>query len=160
LIPTDHIYVEKPDAIKARTFLTDGNYSWNSGIFIWKAKCILGEISRQMPDLKRALYRIAAACGTSEQEEMLKTTWQLLKSETIDYGILEHAKNLSVLLAEGLEWSDLGSWDSLFDILKPDLNGKVVVNSDHIPVETHNSLINLSQKKTNGYNWGGRSYHY
>ena len=113
-----------------------------------------------MPDLKRALYRIAAACGTSEQEEMLKTTWQLLKSETIDYGILEHAKNLSVLLAEGLEWSDLGSWDSLFDILKPDLNGKVVVNSDHIPVETHNSLINLSQKKTNGYNWGGRSYHY
>jgi mannose-1-phosphate guanylyltransferase len=67
--------------------------------------------------------------------------------ETIDYGIMEHATNVVVLPTSGLEWSDVGSWDSLFDVLLPDEEGNVVVNSEHMLLETHDSLIYSNEKK-------------
>jgi mannose-1-phosphate guanylyltransferase len=140
-------FIEKPDEVKARAMLAGGDHSWNSGMFIWRAGRILDEFSRQMPDLKAALDRIEATWGTPEQELVLKSTWPRLKPETIDYGIMEHAANVAVLPAGGLEWSDVGSWDSLFDVLLPDEGGNVVVNSEHMPLETHNSLVYSSAKK-------------
>jgi mannose-1-phosphate guanylyltransferase len=140
-------FTEKPDEAKARTMLAGGDHSWNSGIFIWRAERILDEFSHQMLDLKAALDRIEAAWGTSEQEAVLRSAWLRLKPETIDYGIMEHAANVAVLPADGLEWSDVGSWDSLFDVLLPDEGGNVVVNSDHMSFETHNSLVYSSGKK-------------
>jgi mannose-1-phosphate guanylyltransferase len=140
-------FTEKPNETRAGDFLAQGDHSWNSGIFIWKVDNILREFSRQMPDLRKALERIELAWGTIHQEEILKSVWQTLKSETIDYGIMERAENVAVLIAEGLKWNDLGSWDSLFDILEPDLNGNVVVSGDHLPLETHNSLIYSPSKK-------------
>ncbi len=140
-------FTEKPDEAKARTMLAGGDHSWNSGMFIWRANRILDEFSRQMPDLKAALDRIGAAWGTSEQEAVIRSEWPRLKPETIDFGIMEHATNVAVLPAGGLEWSDVGSWDSLFDVLLPDEGGNVVVNSEHMPLETHNSLVYSSEKK-------------
>jgi mannose-1-phosphate guanylyltransferase len=140
-------FTEKPDEAKARTMLAGGDHSWNSGMFIWRADCILDEFSRQMPDLKAALDRIGAAWGTSEQETVLRSVWTRLKPQTIDYGIMEHAANVAVLPAGGLEWSDVGSWDSLFDVLLPDESGNVVVNGEHMPLETHDSLVYSSEKK-------------
>ncbi|MCX6038883.1 MAG: mannose-1-phosphate guanylyltransferase [Chloroflexi bacterium] len=140
-------FTEKPDEAKANIMLADGDHSWNSGMFIWRADRILDEFSRQMPDLKAALARIGAAWGTSESEAVLRSAWPRLKPETIDYGIMEHAANVAVLPAGGLEWSDVGSWDSLFDVLLPDEGGNVVVNSEHMPLETHNSLVYSSGKK-------------
>ncbi len=140
-------FTEKPDEAKARLMLAGGDHSWNSGMFIWRADRILDEFSRQMPDLKAALDRIGASWGTPEQEAVIRSEWPRLKPETIDYGIMEHAANVAVLPAGGLEWSDVGSWDSLFDVLLPDEGGNVVVNSDHMPLETHNSLVYSSEKK-------------
>ncbi len=140
-------FTEKPDEATARIMLSDGIHSWNSGMFIWRADRIMDEISSQMPDLKVALDRIGAAWGTSEQEIVLRSAWPRLKTETIDYGIMEHASNVAVLLADGLEWSDIGSWDSLFDVLIPDKDGNVVVNGEYMPLETHNSLVFSSGKK-------------
>jgi len=140
-------FTEKPDEAKARTMLAGGEHSWNSGIFIWRAERILDEISHQMLDLKAALDLIEVAWGTSEQEAVLRSAWLRLKPETIDYGIMENAANVAVLPADGLEWSDVGSWDSLFDVLLPDEGGNVVVNSEHMLLETHNSLVYSSGKK-------------
>jgi mannose-1-phosphate guanylyltransferase len=140
-------FTEKPDEAKSHIMLAGGDHSWNSGMFIWRADRILDEFSRQMPDLKTALDRIGAAWGTSEQEIVLRSAWPPLKPETIDYGIMEHAANVAVLPAGGLEWSDVGSWDSLFDVLLPDEGGNVVVNSEHMSFETHNSLVYSSEKK-------------
>ncbi len=136
-----HKFTEKPNEAKAGDFLARGDHSWNSGIFAWKADHILHEFSHQMPALAKSLGIIKLALGTSQQEEVINSAWRMLKSETIDYGIMEHAENVAVLLAEGLRWSDLGSWDSLFDVLEPDLRGNVVVSGDHMGLETHNSLI-------------------
>lgn len=140
-------FSEKPDEATARLMLAGGDHSWNSGMFIWRANRILDEFSRQMPDLKAALDRVGSAWGTSEQEVAFMSAWSQLKLETIDYGVMEHAANVAVLPAGGLEWSDVGSWDSLFDVLLPDENGNVVVNSEHMPLETHNSLVYSSDKK-------------
>ena len=140
-------FTEKPDMVKARAMVADGDHSWNSGMFIWRADRILDEFGQQMPDLKATLDRISIAWDTPEQSTVLTSEWPRLKAETIDYGIMEHATNVAVLPASGLEWSDVGSWDSLFDVLLPNEEGNVVVNSDHILLDTHNSLIYSAGKK-------------
>jgi mannose-1-phosphate guanylyltransferase len=140
-------FTEKPDEAKARSMLASGSYSWNSGMFIWRAGRILDEFAGQMPELKTVLDRIATAWDTPQQGAVLGSEWPQLKAETIDYGIMEHATTVAVLPASGLQWSDVGSWDSLFDVLLPDEEGNVVVNSEHMLLETHDSLIYSNEKK-------------
>ena len=96
-------FIEKPDEVKARSLLAGGDHSWNSGMFVWQVDRILEEFSRQMPELKVALDRIGPAWDTSKQEAVLASEWPQLKSETIDYGIMEHAENVAVLPAAA--WS-------------------------------------------------------
>jgi mannose-1-phosphate guanylyltransferase len=140
-------FTEKPDEAKARQMIAGGDHSWNSGMFIWRVDRILSEMVRLMPDLSTALEKIGAAWNSPARDAVLGSEWPLIKSETIDYGVMEHAENVAVLPAGGLEWNDVGSWDSLFDVLLPDDGGNVVVNSDHMQLETHNTLVYSSQKK-------------
>ena len=107
----------------------------------------LDEFERQMPSLKDSLSRIVNAWDRPDRSAVLSAEWERLEPKTIDYGIMEHANNVAVLPAGGLEWSDVGSWDSLFDVLLPDEFGNVVVNSTHLPFETHNSLVYSVDKK-------------
>jgi mannose-1-phosphate guanylyltransferase len=116
-------------------------------MFVWRADRILNEITRQMPVLKDALDRIGAAFGSPACRFTLESEWNNLKSETIDYGIMEHALDVAVLPIDGLEWSDVGSWDSLFDIVSSDKDGNRAVNSSHLAFDTHNSLVYSSRKK-------------
>lgn len=147
--PAYHVrkFKEKPTAAQARRMLSDGNHSWNSGMFIWRVDRILGEFARQLPDLKRALERIGSTWNTVRQQAVLESVWPRLKTVTIDYGIMEHAERVAVLPAGGLEWNDVGSWDSLFDVLIPDEDGNIAVNSHHLAMETHRSLVYGSHEK-------------
>ncbi len=141
--PVYHVkrFTEKPDERTAQEFLRSGNHSWNSGMFIWRADAILAEIQRQMPELYGALQQISAAWGTPEQDEVLRSCWQDVKVETIDYGVMEKAERVVVLPAGGLGWNDVGSWDTLFDVLFPDMNGNVATTAQHLALDTHNSLV-------------------
>jgi mannose-1-phosphate guanylyltransferase len=132
---------EKPDQETAEQMLRSGDHSWNSGMFVWKADTILAEVERQMPDLAQAVTEIASAWNTPGQEDVLNVRWRDLKSQTIDYGIMEKAERVAVLPAGGLGWSDVGSWDSLFEVLYPDANGNVPVNTQHLLLDTHNTLV-------------------
>ena len=135
-------FKEKPDEIAAQQFLSSGDHSWNSGMFVWRVDTILGEIKKQMPDLFHAIDQIASAWDTPERDEVLRSHWQDLKSQTIDYGIMEHAERVAVLPAGGLGWSDVGSWDSLFEVLFPDMNGNVASSTQqHLALNTHNTLV-------------------
>ena len=135
-------FIEKPDEQTAQQFLRAGNYSWNSGMFIWKASVILKEIERQMPELDVALKKIQSAWGTEKQDETLNENWRDLKQETIDYGVMEKAESVAVLPAGGLGWSDVGMWSSLFEVLLPDMNGNIATNNGlHLAHETHNTLV-------------------
>lgn len=134
-------FKEKPDETAARDMILAGDHSWNSGMFIWKTERILSEMERQMPALKSAVDEISIADGTSLFDTVIEKVWQGLRSETIDYGIMEHADRVAVLPAGGLEWSDVGSWDSLFDVLIPDEDGNIVFSGHHVSMDTHNSLV-------------------
>ncbi|MEW6093805.1 MAG: mannose-1-phosphate guanylyltransferase, partial [Chloroflexota bacterium] len=140
-------FTEKPDEAKARQMLAAGDHSWNSGMFVWRADRILAEMSRLMPDLAAALEKIGAAWDTPQQEAVLGSEWPRIEPETIDYGVMERAEDVAVLPAGGLEWSDVGSWDSLFDVILPDDDGNVFVNSEHMPLDTHDTLVYSSEKK-------------
>ena len=134
-------FKEKPDNAQARQMLASHDHSWNSGMFLWRTDTILDEISRQMPDLYTALTQIGAAWGTDEQDSVLTSLWPGLRNETIDYGVMENAEKVAVLPAGGLEWSDIGNWNSLFDVLVPDEDGNIVFSGQHIPIETSSSLV-------------------
>ncbi|NJC98552.1 MAG: mannose-1-phosphate guanyltransferase [Anaerolineales bacterium] len=134
-------FKEKPDEATAQQLLRSGDHSWNSGMFIWRVDSILTEIKRQMPELYNATRQIAEAWGLPEGGDILRAKWTELKTETIDYGIMEKAERVAVLPAGGLGWSDVGSWDSLFEVLLPDMNGNVSVNSQHLSVDSHNTLV-------------------
>ena len=134
-------FKEKPDEKQARRMLASRDHSWNSGMFLWQTETILDEISRQMPDLYAALTQIGAAWGTEEQDSTLTRLWPGLRSETIDYGVMENAEKVAVLPAGGLEWSDIGNWNSLYDVLLPDKDGNIVFSGHHIPLETTGSLV-------------------
>jgi mannose-1-phosphate guanylyltransferase len=134
-------FKEKPDERLARRLLAAGDHSWNSGMFIWSTRTILKEIARQLPQLSQSLAQIGPAWGTPRQESVLETVWPGLESQTVDFGVMEHAEKVAVLPASGLEWSDIGNWDSLFDVLVPDADGNIVVDGQHLSVDTNNSLV-------------------
>ena len=137
-------FKEKPDEATAQQLLRSSDHSWNSGMFIWRADAILAEIERQMPELYKVVCKIAAAWGTEEQRNVVDALWYDLKSQTIDYGVMEKAEKVAVLPASGLGWSDVGSWDSLFDVLLPDMNGNVSTNGQHLALDTNNTLVYAS----------------
>ena len=110
-------------------------------MFIWKADTILAEIEKQMPELFKVVSEISSAWDSPKREAVIQEHWSGLKSQTIDYGIMEHAEKVAVLPAGGLGWSDVGSWDSLFEVLLPDADGNVAVNTQHIEVDSRNTLV-------------------
>lgn len=134
-------FKEKPDQSTAEQLLRAGDHSWNSGMFIWKADAILAEIKRQMPELSQAVATIAAAWDGPRRNDILGSYWQGLKSQTIDYGIMEKAERVAILPAGGLGWSDVGSWDSLFEVSFADINGNVPINTQPLMLDTHNTLV-------------------
>jgi mannose-1-phosphate guanylyltransferase len=134
-------FKEKPDETNAREMISTGDHSWNSGMFVWRADAILGEIDRQLPKLMSVLGMLAKGQTAGERAEILQRVWTTLENVTVDYGIMENADKVAVLPAGGLEWSDVGSWDSLFDVLLPDKNGNIVFSGNHIAEDTHQSLV-------------------
>jgi mannose-1-phosphate guanylyltransferase len=133
-------FIEKPNEKTAQQLIRTGDHSWNSGMFVWKTERILAEFSRQMPELDSVLKQITTT-DAPQREAVIQSFWPTLKVETIDYGIMENAERVAVLPASGLAWSDVGSWDSLFEVLLPDMTGNIAINAQHLALETHNTLI-------------------
>jgi mannose-1-phosphate guanylyltransferase len=134
-------FIEKPDEQKAHQLLHSGDHSWNSGMFIWRVADILTEIKKQMPALSDAITKISESWNTPQKDEVLNALWYDLKIETVDYGVMENAELVAVLPAGGLGWSDVGSWNSLKEVLLPDMNGNIAQNAHLLAIDSHNSLV-------------------
>jgi mannose-1-phosphate guanylyltransferase len=148
----DHIifqvnsFIEKPTEEKASRLLAEKNYLWNSGMFIWKVDRILDEFERQIPSLANDLTEIGISYGTPTGKTTIERVWPKIRTESIDFGIMESAANVVVIPAENLEWNDVGSWDSLFDVIPGDKDGNIVMGGEHIGLDTHQSLVYMNQK--------------
>jgi mannose-1-phosphate guanylyltransferase len=139
-------FKEKPDESHAREMFSQGDHTWNSGMFFWRVDSILAEFKRQMPGLSTKLEEIASAWSTGQRSKVIQRVWPTLKQETIDYGIMEGARNVAVIPAAGLRWSDVGTWDSLFDVLPSDEYGNIVMGGRHLAIDTRESLVYVNQE--------------
>lgn len=137
-------FTEKPDLATAQAFVESGRYYWNSGMFVWKVSTILREFEKLMPQLYAQLMEIDAALGTAEERAVLERVWPQVEKETIDYGIMERAENVTVIPVD-IGWSDVGDWAALFELLPADDKGNVVVGQ-HIGLDTRSCLIHGSHR--------------
>jgi len=137
---------EKPDLLKARKFVQSGNFYWNSGIFIWKASTIMNEINRFLPELHRGLMKIKESLGTPKEKATVPKVYKWLKSISIDYGVMEKADNV-LMLTGNFGWSDVGSWDALWEISAKDNQGNALIGgSSAIFTDAEGALV-YSPKK-------------
>jgi mannose-1-phosphate guanylyltransferase len=132
-------FTEKPDRETAAAMLASGRFSWNSGMFIWKIERIMEEFERQMPALYTQLQQVEAALGKDAYERVIAEVWPQVKKETIDYGVMERARDVAVIPVE-MGWTDIGSWGSLIDLLPADSDGNYR-RGLHIGLDTHNTLV-------------------
>jgi len=132
-------FTEKPDLATARKMVDSGEYSWNSGMFVWQAKRILNEFKQQMPDFYTHLMEVKAALETPEYGNVIDRVWPQVRKETIDYGIMEGASDVIVIPVD-IGWTDIGSWGSLLDLLPADANENVFVGP-HIEIDTKNTMV-------------------
>ncbi len=112
-------FAEKPNVETAERFLQSGDFLWNSGMFVWRAQSILKEIEVHLPDLHGQLKALTQKPGTQEFRNALEQAYGLIRSISIDYGVMEKAGN--VFVAKGdFGWSDVGSWDEVVRLANPD----------------------------------------
>jgi len=135
-------FTEKPDAATAIEFLTAGLYSWNSGMFIFKASRIFEEFERQQPAMYAAIREIEKTIDTDSYQATLERMWPEMTRLSIDYAVMEGAENMAVIPVD-IGWSDVGSWSTLFDVLQGDLNGNVTRGKvqGHVTIDTKETLI-------------------
>lgn len=134
-------FKEKPSFEAAKEFLLRGDHDWNSGMFIWRIDKIMAEFERQMPELCALLNDLKSAFDAKNKMEAIETIWSKITPTTIDYGIMENAKNVVVIPAARLGWHDVGSWDALFDVIESDKNGNIELGTTHIALNTEKTLV-------------------
>jgi mannose-1-phosphate guanylyltransferase/mannose-6-phosphate isomerase len=118
-------FVEKPTAERAQQFLADGNYFWNSGMFLFKASSYLKELQRFAPDIAAAAQAaLTAAQPDLDFVRVDKAAFEACRSDSIDYAVMEKTAD-AVVVPLDAGWSDVGSWSSLQDALPGDANGNV-----------------------------------
>lgn len=132
-------FVEKPNEPTASEYIKHGGYYWNSGLFVFKISVFLNAVMQFAPKLYADLRKIQAELGKPAFEQTLDTVYSAIQGISVDYGIMEHAKN--IYLVEGnFVWNDLGSWESVYLNSDKDENGNAVTGVAVI-VESKNSYV-------------------
>ena len=132
LVPAEK-FCEKPDLKTAIRFLRSGRYFWNSGMFVGSARVFLDEFKSHMP----SLYRVLGSCA---DRDGMYAAWKRLTPESFDYGVLEKTTHVKMIVAGGLGWSDLGSWQAWDEMLAKDKDGNAF-KGDVISVGSSNTTV-------------------
>ena len=138
-------FVEKPDADAAARYLAEGNYYWNSGMFLWNNRTLLGLFEKFMPDTSVALNRLRPLIGDETAGEEIRDIFSTLPRISIDFGIMEKAEGLRLVPAD-FGWDDVGSWAALGRALMPDKKGNIIQGRASV-LEAENCVI-YSQSDT------------
>ncbi len=143
--PVKH-FREKPSREIAELFLKSGNYYWNSGIFVWQAKTILHSLEKFKPELHELFAGDLSVYGSSGEKAHVQHSFEVCEDISIDFAIMEHARNAEVVLAN-FDWSDLGTWSSLYTHLEKDYNGNAVIGKNVYMINSSNCIVNLPDDK-------------
>ncbi|MDQ6990362.1 MAG: mannose-1-phosphate guanylyltransferase/mannose-6-phosphate isomerase [Mariprofundaceae bacterium] len=133
-------FTEKPDLATAKVFVAEGGYFWNSGMFVWKASVILMQLQQHSPDIYDEVMSMQALWESGENwQEIVRQRFQNMPSISIDYAVLE-ASDKVMVVPVSMGWSDVGSWDAVYDISEKDSNNNAV-NGRVMAIDCHNSLL-------------------
>ena len=134
---------EKPARTVAEEYLAAGNFYWNSGIFIWKAKTILTALAEFEPEMHSALMTIAAEIGKPGFETRLDREFSAIRPKSIDFAVLERYPSV-VMLEAPFEWDDVGSWQALARSQQPDSEGNTLTGK-HLAIRTRGSIVRSTE---------------
>ncbi|PLY08693.1 MAG: mannose-1-phosphate guanylyltransferase/mannose-6-phosphate isomerase [Arcobacter sp.] len=137
---------EKPDFKTATKYLEEGNYSWNSGMFCFKAGVFLDELKTHSPEIYND--SLIAFNNASVENSLIRIKHDdmlNIKENSIDYAVMEKSNSVKVI-PSNIEWSDVGSFDSLYDELPKDKNNNTI-NENHISIDSKNNLIYGNDRK-------------
>jgi mannose-1-phosphate guanylyltransferase len=137
---------EKPDYETAKSFLTSGNFLWNGGIFIWSVKSILQAFEKFQPQMNSLFLKGFESYNTYSETTFINENYADAENVSIDYAILEKAKNVYVLPAT-FDWNDLGTWGSLHEKLDKDESNNAVVNATVLLKNASSNIISTSKDK-------------
>ena len=133
-------FKEKPNLKTAEEYIASGDYTWNSGMFVWKASVILGKFREFVPDIYENLIEIQNALGTEKEQETINKIYPNMRKISIDYAVMEPAsiKNEVLVIPGDFGWSDIGSWDMLNVIQESDEEGNISIG-DVVQLDTKNT---------------------
>lgn len=136
-------FYEKPNLQRAQRYLEESKYSWNSGMFMWRASVILEAFKEHLPTMYEGLMSIEAELlkGPNNCESSrVAALFSKFESISIDFGILEHVKNCLVIDAEPFGWNDVGSWDQWAENFAVDGDGNLV-NGDAVVIDSTTCVV-------------------
>ena len=133
-------FKEKPDLKTAEYFLEQGNYFWNSGIFVWKASKVLQEIQAHLPAMYDLLERAKPEFGTDLEAGAIKDFYMECEPISIDYGIMEKAASVKVIPGD-FGWNDVGSWSAVYELSEKDKESNALQALNYCMVDSNNNLI-------------------
>ena len=139
-------FTEKPEKELAKKFIESGDFVWNSGMFIWKAQTIKKAFEKYLPELDEVFKELAGKLYTSEEPGAVKKAYSHSRGISIDYGIMEKADNVYVVPGE-FGWSDLGSWETMHELMPEKDKNKNVVLGNTLLYNTKNCLIKTPKDK-------------
>ena len=136
-------FAEKPHKDLAKRFVASGDFVWNAGMFFWKVSTFLNTMEKHMPELSESLKLIAPKI---QKGEPFRDIWHFIEPESIDYGLLEKAKNIYMVSGE-FKWNDIGSWNALYDVLNTNVDGNIVRGKGKV-MDGKNNLIQSNGRFT------------
>jgi mannose-1-phosphate guanylyltransferase len=135
-------FKEKPYAETARQYVASGEYYWNSGIFVWRARTILDALEKRQPEMLGHLKNIVGVWDTPQRDVVFDGEFSAIKGISIDYAVMEHATDVVVIEAP-FEWDDLGGWQSLARLAGTDASGNAILGR-HLGLHTSGTIVRTS----------------
>ncbi len=137
------MFKEKPNYDTAVKFVSEGNYFWNSGIFIWTLNGIMKAFNTFLPDMVKLFDEGIGKFGTEQEQAFINKKFLDCQNISIDYGIMEKSPNTYTIPAD-FGWSDIGTWGSLFTHAHKDENNNAI-SGKVVSVDNHNTIVNIEK---------------
>jgi mannose-1-phosphate guanylyltransferase len=139
-------FTEKPNKELAKTFLSSGDFLWNSGIFIWKIKNGLDAFHKHLPEVYEVFHSEKEKLNTDEEKRILESVYPQCPNISIDFGVMEKADNVYVIPAS-FGWSDLGTWNSAWDNMEKDYFENAVAGDNVIVFDSSKCVVHVPDEK-------------
>lgn len=137
---------EKPDYETAKSFLEQGNFLWNGGIFIWSVKSVTEAFEKFQPQMNALFQKGFESYNTEKEKQFINDNYASAENISIDYALMEKATNVYVLPAT-FDWNDLGTWGQLHEKIDKDANNNGVINAKVILENASNNIVRSDANK-------------